>query len=206
MIAELTVADLARPGGKTLARLYDVALVVGGSVLIALSTRVAVGGPVPITGQTFAVLMVGALLGSRRGALSVLAYIAQGLAGLPVFAYGNSGLKALAGPTGGYLVGFVAAAFVVGALAERGWDRRAGTTVLAMALGNIALYACGLAWLWCLAHLLGLVTPGPGGVLAIGLYPFLLGDAVKIALAAALLPAGWRLIRHFGFEKNARMW
>ncbi len=203
MIAVLTVADLARPCEKRLARLYDAALVAAGSVLIALCTQVAVGAPVPITGQTFAVLMVGALLGSRRGALSVVAYIAQGLAGLPVFAYGNSGLKALAGPTGGYLVGFIGAAYVVGALAERGWDRRAGTTVLAMVLGNIVLYACGLLWLSCLAYLLGEPLDG---VLAVGLYPFLLGDVLKIALAAALLPTGWTLIRYFGFEKKSRMW
>jgi biotin transport system substrate-specific component len=203
MIAELTVADLARPGEKRLARLYDAALVAGGSVLIALCTQVAVGAPVPMTGQTFAVLMVGALLGSRRGALSVLAYIAQGLAGLPVFSYGNSGLKALAGPTGGYLIGFIGAAWLVGALAERGWDRRAGTTVLAMVLGNVVLYACGLLWLSCLVYLLGRPL---GDVLAIGLYPFLPGEALKVALAAAFLPAGWKLIRHFGFEKNSRMW
>ena len=203
MIAGLTVADLARPCEKRLARLYDAALVAGGSVLIALCTQVAVGAPVPFTGQTFAVLMVGALLGSRRGALSVLAYIAQGLAGLPVFSYGNSGLKVLVGPTGGYLIGFIGAAWLVGALAERGWDRRVGTTVLAMVLGNVVLYAGGLIWLSVLVHLLGKPL---GGVLAVGLYPFLLGDAVKIVLAAALLPAGWKLIRYFGFEKNSRMW
>ncbi len=202
MTGVLTVADLARPCEKRLARWYDAGLVAGGSVLIALCTQVAVGAPVPITGQTFAVLMVGALLGSRRGALSVLAYIAQGLAGLPVFAYGNSGLKALFGPTGGYLVGFVAAAYVVGTLAERGWDRRVSTTVLAMIVGNVVLYTGGLFWLSCLVYLLGKPL---GGVLAIGLYPFLLGDVAKIALAAALLPAGWKLIRHFGFENPDRM-
>lgn len=201
MTAVLTVADLGRPCEKRLARLYDVALVVGGSVLIALCTQVAIGAPVPVTGQTFAVLMVGALLGSRRGALAVLAYIVQGLAGLPVFAYGNSGLKALAGPTGGFLVGFIAAAYVVGTLAERGWDRRASTTVLAMILGNATLYAGGLAWLSVLVYLLGRPL---GGVLAVGLYPFLLGDPVKIALAAAMLPTGWKLIRHFGVEKPDR--
>jgi biotin transport system substrate-specific component len=202
MIAEPTIVDLARPYGKRLARLYDAALVLGGSILIALCTQVAIGTPVPITGQTFAVLMVGALLGSRRGALSVLTYLAQGLAGLPVFAYGNSGLKAFAGPTGGYLIGFVGAAYIVGALAERGWDRRAGTTVLAMILGNVVLYACGLAWLSCLVYLLGRPL---GGVLSVGLFPFLPGEVVKVALAAALLPSGWRLIRHFGLEEDGRI-
>ena len=198
MIAELTIADLARPAQRRLAWFYDASLVVGGSVLIALCTQVAVGAPVPVTGQTFAVLMVGALLGSKRGALAVLTYIAQGLAGLPVFSYGQWGLQALLGPTGGYLIGFIAAAYLVGALAERGWDRRVGTTVLAMVLGNLVLYAGGLVWLCCLVHLFGKPL---GNVLAIGLYPFLLGDVLKIVLAAALLPTGWKLIRYFGIEK-----
>lgn len=200
MIAELTFADLIRPSRKTWAGLYDVALVAAGSVVIALCTQVAVGFPVPVTGQTFAVLMVGALLGSRRGAASVVTYIAQGMMGLPVFAHGKAGAAVLLGPTAGYLIGFVAAAYLVGTLAERGWDRRIGTTILAMALGNVVLYAFGLLWLSCLVHLLG-QSLGGGSVFVIGLFPFLAGDLVKILLAAALLPAGWRLIRYFGFEK-----
>lgn len=202
MIGELTVADLVRPRRKDLSWLYDLTLVLGGSIVIALCTQIAIGGPVPVTGQTFAVLIVAALLGSRRGALCVLAYWAEGAAGLPVFALGKAGLVVFSGPTGGYLVGFVGAAYLVGLLAERGWDRRVGTTVLAMILGNLVIYTSGLAWLFCLIHLLGRPLGG-GGVLAIGLYPFLAGDALKIGLAAALLPAGWRLIRHFGFEKQA---
>ena len=203
MIAGLTVADLVRPAGKSRALLYDAGLVLGGSIVIALCTQVAIGYPVPVTGQTFAVLMVGMLLGSRRGALCVLTYLAQGAAGLPVFAHGKAGLVVLFGPTGGYLIGFVAAAYVVGTLAERGWDRRAGTTVLAMVLGNLVLYAGGLLWLACWAHLLG--NPLGGGVLAVGLVPFLVGDLLKILLAVALLPTGWKLIHHFGFENSAQM-
>ncbi len=199
MIAQLTVADLIRPDEKKAAWLYDGALVLGGSLLIALCTQIAVGYPVPWTGQTFAVLMVGALLGSRRGALSVLAYLMQGLAGLPVFSHGRAGLAVFFGPTGGYLVGFVLAAYVVGRLAEWGWDRRPVTTILAMMLGNVVLYGCGLAWLACLVHLLGRPL---GSVLAVGLYPFLPGEIVKIALATTLLPAGWALIRYFGFAKT----
>lgn len=200
MTAALTVADLIRPSQKTWAGAYDVALVAAGSAVIALCTQISVGFPVPITGQTFAVLMLGALLGSRRGAACVLTYIAQGVMGLPVFSHGKAGAAVLFGPTGGYLIGFIGAAFLVGALAERGWDRRIGTTVLAMVLGNIVLYAGGLLWLACLTHLFG-HSLGSGGVLAIGLYPFLAGDLVKIGLAAAFLPAGWKLIRYFGFEK-----
>jgi biotin transport system substrate-specific component len=143
--------------------------------------------PVPVTGQTLAVLLVGALLGSRRGSLAVLAYIAQGLAGLPVFAGGALGMARLLGPTGGYLVGFVAAAFLVGLLAERGWDRRVLTTAAAMMLGNLVIYAIGALWL---APFVG----GPEQALATGVLPFIPGDLVKIAAAALLLPAGWKLL------------
>jgi len=199
MIAGMTVADLVRPSEKGLARLYDASVVVGGSIVIALCAQVAVGGPVPITGQTFAVLIIAALLGSRRAVLCVLSYLAEGLAGLPVFAHGEAGLVVLLGPRGGYLVGFLATAYIVGSLAERGWDRRPATTILAMILGNLGLYVCGLTWLFCLVHVFARPLGGRG-VLAIGLYPFLAGDVVKIALAAVLLPAGWKIIRYFGLD------
>lgn len=155
----------------------------------------------PITGQTFAVLMVAALLGSRRAVLCVLTYLLEGLLGLPVFAQGGAGLAVVLGPRGGYLVGFLAVAYIVGSLAERGWDCRPATTILAMVLGNLGLYVCGLTWLFCLTYIL--VRPlGGRGVLAVGLYPFLAGDAVKIALAACLLPAGWKIIPYFGLDAN----
>ncbi len=192
MLANATVADLLRPCEKRRAGLYDVALIIGGSLLIALCAQVKVLLPfsrVPVTGQTFAVLMIGALFGARRGSLAVLAYIAEGVAGLPVFAMG-SGLAVLRGFTGGYLLGFIAAAYIVGLLAERGWDRRVRTTVLAMVLGNVVIYAFGLAWLSCL--------PAVGNVLREGLYPFIVGDLLKIALAAAVLPSGWKLLGHNG--------
>jgi biotin transport system substrate-specific component len=201
MIAGLTVADLVRPSEKRLARLYDAVLIVGGSLVIAACAQIAIGYPVPITGQTFAVLMVAALLGARRGALCILTYLAEGLLGLPVFAQGKAGLAAFLGPTGGYLVGFIFAACVVGALSDRTWDRRVLTTVAAMILGNLAIYACGLAWLLCLAHVSGKSLAG--AVLAVGLYPFLVGDLLKIALAAALLPCGWKMIQHFGLDRTA---
>jgi len=200
MIAGLTIADLVRPAEKRQARAYDAALVAGGSLVIAGSAQIAVGLPVPVTGQTFAVLMMAALLGSRRGLLCVLAYLAEGLMGLPVFSQGRAGAAMFFGPTGGFLLGFAPAAYVVGALAERGWDRRAVTTMLAMVLGSVAMYACGLAWLSCLANLLG--KPLGGGVLAVGLYPFLVGDVLKIVLATFLLPSGWKLIQYFGFENS----
>jgi biotin transporter BioY len=200
MIAAMTVADTVRPSEKGFARLYDAAVVVGGSIAVALCAQIAIGGPVPITGQTFAVLIMAALLGSRRAVLCVLTYLAEGLLGFPVFAQGGAGLAIILGPRGGYLVGFLAAAYIVGSLAERGWDRRPATTILAMVLGNVALYACGLTWLFCLVHIFAKPVGGHG-LLAVGLYPFLAGDAVKIALAAILLPAGWKIIRYFGLDK-----
>jgi biotin transport system substrate-specific component len=201
MIAGLTIADVVRPAEKKLACLYDATLVIGGSVFIALLAQVAVGYPVPITGQTFGVLIVAALLGSRRGVACVLAYLAEGAMGLPVFSQGRGGPATFFGPTGGYLVGFVLASYIVGTLAERGWDRRAVTTMLAMVLGSVGMYICALAWLSCLDNVLG--KPLPGGVLAVGLYPFLVGDILKIVLATILLPSGWKLIRHFRFDNSA---
>lgn len=183
-----TYADLIRPAGRRAALAYDMALVLGGSLLTALAAQLSIRlpfSPVPITGQTLAVLLVGALLGSRRGALSMLAYLLEGLMGLPVFAGGMSGAAYMLGPTGGYLVGFVAAAWLTGWLAERGWDRQVWSTVLAMVLGNLCLYAFGLAWL---SRFVG------ARALTLGLLPFLVGDALKVALAAAALPAGWKVL------------
>ncbi len=191
MVTNATVADLLRPCERRLAGFYDMALIVGGSLLIGLCAQVKILlplGPVPVTGQTFAVLMIGALLGSRRGCLAVLAYLAEGVAGLPVFAFGG-GAAALAGPTGGYLMGFLPAAYITGLLAERGWDRRIGKTMLAMVIGNAVIYTCGLFWLCCLM--------GVGKqVLIAGLFPFVVGDLLKIALAAILLPSGWKLLEY----------
>jgi biotin transport system substrate-specific component len=183
-----TYADVVRPTARELALTYDAALILGGSLIVALSAQLTVRlpfSPVPITGQTLAVLLVGALLGSRRGAMSLAAYWLQGTAGLPVFAGGGSGPAYALGPTGGYLVGFVAAAFVTGWLAERGWDRHLITAALAMAAGSLAIYACGVTWLSAYVG---------ERALALGLLPFLAGDMFKIALATALLPAGWKWI------------
>jgi biotin transport system substrate-specific component len=189
MLTNATIADLLRPSEKRLAGFYDVALIIGGSLLIGLCAHAKVWlpfSPVPVTGQTFAVLMIAALLGARRGCLAVLAYIMEGAAGLPVFAIG-AGPAVLVGPTGGYLFGFIPAVYITGRLAEKGWDRRIGTTVLAMVLGNLVIYSFGLFWLCCLT---GFSTM----VLTLGLYPFIVGDLVKVILAAILLPSGWKLL------------
>jgi len=197
MLTNATVADVLRPCRIWRAGFYDIALIIGGSLVIALSARVAIGWPVPVTGQTFAVLMIAALLGSRRGCFAVLAYITEGAAGLPVFAHGRAGFAVLLEPTGGYLVGFIAAACIVGLLAEKGWDRRIGTTILAMVFGNIVIYAFGLLWLCCLIFLMK-VPVGSNKVLTEGLYRFIVGDLMKIALAAILLPSGWKLLGYVG--------
>ncbi len=183
-----TVADVFRPSARASAVLYDTIVVICGSLVVGLSAQIRIYlpfSPVPITGQTFAVLMLGALLGSRRGGLAMLVYLVEGSVGLPVFAAGV-GLPVLFGPTGGYLVGFVAAAYLVGWLAERGWDRRIATTVAAMVVGEAVLYAFGVGWLALLTDTkTALVT---------GLYPFIIGDILKVAIAAAVLPGGWKLL------------
>jgi biotin transport system substrate-specific component len=168
------------------------ALVVGFSLLTALAAQVVVPlpwTPVPLTGQTFAVLLTGALLGSRMGALAMLAYLAEGAVGLPFFRSGAGGAHYLLfSPTAGYLFAFPLAAYVTGLLAERGWDRRFTTAAAAMALGSLVILACGWAWLTLFYRI-------AADAFAAGVLPFLVGDAVKIALAAAALPAGWALLR-----------
>jgi len=189
----LTYADIFRPNHRQYALVYDIVLVIVGSVLIALSAQLSINlpfSPVPITGQTFAVLFIAALFGSRRGSATVLAYLAEGAAGMPVFANGMGGAHVLVGPTGGYLIGFVLAAFLVGWLAEKGWDRRIVTTIIAMIFGNLVIYAVGVTWLGAMI--------GYNQAFTFGLRPFIPGDLVKILVATALLPAGWKLLGKSG--------
>ena len=170
--------------------LTDAVLPLGASLFIALSAQVALRipfSPVPITGQTLAVLLVGALLGSRRGALAVMAYLAEGAAGLPVFAGGGSGSIWLLGPTGGYLLGFVVAAWTVGWLCEHLWDRSVVGTLVIMLAGSATIYMFGLLWL---ARFVG-----ADRALALGLLPFFPGDSIKIALAVLSLSVRLRLRR-----------
>jgi biotin transport system substrate-specific component len=176
----------AAPARRT-AWLREAALVLGGSLLLAASARIWLPlGPVPATAQTLAVLLLAGAMGGRRAAAATLAYVAQGLAGLPVFAGGGAGPVHLLGPTGGYLVGFVAAALVTGELLESGWSSRPGTRVAAMAVGSAVTYAFGAAWLSAFV--------GAKAALALGVAPFLVGDAVKVVLAAMLAPAGAKLL------------
>lgn len=169
--------------------LLDALLVLAGSLLVALSAQLTFYlpfTPIPVTGQTFAVLLVGAALGSRRGALAMAAYLAQGAAGLPVFSGGGCCLPWLLGPTAGYLWSYPLVAWVVGSLAERGWDRRPALAAAAMLIGNALIYVIALPWLT------GFV--GAANVLEAGLLPFIPGDLLKVILAALLLPAAWALV------------
>lgn len=187
----MSVADRATLG--TAVRVASVLLVV---LCTAAAARVSVPlplTPVPFTLQPMFVLVSGAALGSRLGMTSQLLYLMAGMAGLPVFAASGilpMGLVRLLGPTGGYLMAYPFAAFLTGALAERGFDRRYWTSLLAMGAGLVVIFAGGLAWL-------GFVTPGPADVdrvLSLGLYPFIVLDLVKLAAAAAVLPGLWRLV------------
>lgn len=192
--------DSASPTATRLVR--AVVLAVLGSLFVAASAQVQVPlWPVPVTGQTFGVLVVGLVLGWRLGGAALLLYIAEGSAGLPVFAKFAAGPAVMAGPTGGYIVGFVLAAAIVGYFAQRGWDRNVWLTGLAMLVGNIAIYVLGLAWLTNFYAGVGaqyVASAGAetavGAAIAKGLMPFLVGDAIKLALAAALMPVAWRLL------------
>jgi biotin transport system substrate-specific component len=185
--ADTLVGAVAAP----LNALKSVALVVAFSLLTAAAAQVVVPlpfTPVPLTGQTFAVLLTGALLGPRLGALAMLAYLLEGAAGLPFFRGGAGGVTHFAGATAGYLLAFPAAAYVTGYLSERGWDRRFVTAAAAMALGSLVILACGWAWL-------ALMFKGGTEAFRLGVAPFLPGDVLKVALAAAVLPSGWALLR-----------
>jgi len=191
----LTLADVALPRAGVLANSL---LVVAASLLTALAAQLTIPvpwSPVPITGQTFAVLLTGAVLGTRRGLLAQALYLAEGALGLPVFAAGGAGAATFAGPTAGYLFAFPLAAALTGALAERGWDRHFGTMVVAMLVGNTVVFALGLA-------VLARFLPADR-LLAAGLYPFIPGDLVKATLAALAFPAAWRWTRSRGSAPGA---
>ncbi|WP_309030217.1 biotin transporter BioY [Streptomyces alfalfae] len=169
-------------------RVKDAALVLGGAALTGIAAQIAVpvpGSPVPVTGQTFAALLVGTALGARRGFLSLALYALVGMAGMPWFAEAGSGVAA---PSLGYVLGMLLAATVVGALARRGGDRSALRTAGTMVLGSAIIYAVGVPYL---AAATGMSLPQ---AVAAGLTPFLIGDALKAALAMGALPTAWKLL------------
>ena len=198
----ITIGDFLVPirvGERLSSRTRHLVLVVAGALFIALTANYSIpvpGSPVPVTGQTFSVLLVGGALGFRRGLLATLLYIVLGFF-LPVYADHRSGVAVIAGiqngqvvlgATGGYLIGFVLAAAIVGRLAELGWDRRLVGAVAAMAIGNVVIYVVGLPWLMAAAH-----VPF-AKALELGFTPFVIGDLLKLALAAGLFPFAWWVV------------
>ena len=190
----LTIGDFLVPirvGERMGSRVRHVALIAVGAALIYLCARISIpvpGSAVPITGQTFGVLLVGGALGFRRGLASIGLYVLIGLIGLPFFAENQGGVAVILGARGGYIVGFLLAGSIVGRLAELGWDRNIVGALGAMAIGNVVIYLIGVPWYMAVANL-DLATG-----IAKGLTPFLLGDAIKLILAAAAFPVAWWVV------------
>jgi biotin transport system substrate-specific component len=198
----ITIGDFLVPiqvGERLSARFRHLVLIVAGALFIALTANYAVpvpGSPVPVSGQTFSVLLVGGALGFRRGILATLLYVALGFF-LPVYSQHASGIATIAtmksgalvlGATGGYIVGFVLAAAIVGRLAELGWDRNLAGAIAAMAIGNVVIYLIGVPWLMNAA---GFDLPT---AIDKGVVPFLVGDGIKLLLAGALFPFAWWVV------------
>ena len=190
------LADLiVQPTTRVRAIVRDVLLVVGFALLTAAAAQIEIQlgfTPVPLTGQTFAVLLSGTVLGMRRGALSQLVYWMAGLTGLPFYSGGAGGWKSGTGATLGYLVGFIVAAGAIGYLAEKKQDRNFATSLPAMLLGSTLIYSCGAAWLTTYLNI-GFAT-GETNAIALGVAPFLVGDVIKALLAAACTTGVWAAI------------
>jgi len=184
---------------RAAAWLRETVLILAGVLLLAGLAQVEIVlpfTPVPITGQTLGVLLIGAAYGARRGAATMAAYIAVGALGLPFFSGGGSGLRILTGATAGYLAGFVVAAYVIGRLCEGGLERSFRTSLIPFILGTLIIYAFGVAWL---SHIVG----GPAQAVTLGVVPFLVGDGIKLVTAGLVLPAAWRLLEPRGPETTA---
>ena len=185
-LAEAMLDSLMTPSAATSA-VTKAALVVFGSLLLAVSAQFKIPlYPVPVTGQTLVVLLIGMTYGPRLGGITVAAYLFEGALGLPVFAGGAAGAAVLMGTTGGYLFGFLLAGVSMGYLAERGMGRTVVSTIAAMVIGNFVIYLCGALWL---ANFIGF-----GQAIAAGVLPFLYGDALKLVVAAGLMPLAWRAV------------
>lgn len=185
--------DTLRPSGKSFALVFDFLSIIGGSLFIALLSQISIHlgfTPVPVTLQSLAVLLIGALLGSKRGALAVASYIFEGLIGFPVFAGGCYGYAQVIGPTGGYLFGFIIAAWIVGSLLEKGWKENFGRTLVALLIGNSVIYMSGVI-------VLSVYVGGFKNALLLGVLPFILGDILKTFIATSLIPCGWKFVRYF---------
>lgn len=167
-------------------------------ILLAVSANITIPlWPVPITMQTFGIFLIAFFFGSRKGALTIMLYITTGLLGLGVFAGHKSGVTAVLGPTGGYILGFLIAVYAIGLMIEQGYGRTKSSVLLCMIIGNLIIYAFGLVGLWVFFGNVGLLK-----ILTMGLFPFLIGDAIKIAAAIALFPFMWNAGQKFYLSKN----
>jgi biotin transport system substrate-specific component len=188
----LTLADFLVPipvGERLNARVRHILLIAAGAAFIYLTARFSIPrDPIPWTGQTFGILVVGGALGARRGFTAVTLYVLLGLIGLPFFAEGKGGSAVILGQSGGYIIGFVVAGTIVGRLAELGWDRRISGAVAMMLVGTIVIYAIGLPWLSYVRHL------SVADTISGGLAPFIVWDTVKLLVAAGIFPVAWWLI------------
>ncbi len=181
--------DLIRPRRKQATLAFDLLCVLGGSLFLALMAQVAIPlwfTPVPLTLHTFAILLMGALLGSKRGTLAVILYLAEGALGLPVFAGGAFGWARLLGPTGGYLLSFILATYLIGYLLERGWRTSYLRTLFALMIGEAIILLLGTLWLS--------MSVGMDKAFMLGFVPFIPGEMVKILATALLIPTGWKFI------------
>jgi biotin transport system substrate-specific component len=196
-----TLADHigSKPTASSTSLLKDGILIVGASLLMILAARASIYlpfTPVPITLQTLVVMLAGATLGSRRGALAMLLYLAEGATGLPVFAGGGGILYLLFAPTAGYLWSYPLAAFAVGYLCEHNLDRSILTSILAMLPGTCIIYVLGVSWLAIVAHL------SLWQAFSAGMLPFIPGDLIKVVIAAILMPVAWQIIRRLKPESQ----
>jgi len=183
--------------------LMDIVFIVSGALLTGLLAQVSIPTwPVPITGQTLAVLLVGSALGAARGAISMVLYAVLGIVGLPVFSDWSHGIGVIGGFTGGYIVGFIASAALIGWIAQREWDHRIWRALISAVAGTLVTFAIGLVWLWATLGLAGYPND-LNSVLVGGLYPFIIGGIVKAVIAAIVIGGSWRIIERRDARKAA---
>ena len=194
---------IARPSSRARAFALDAGLVITGATIVALLAQVEIPlWPVPITGQTLGVIVVGAALGAWRGAAALTTYMLVGLAGLPVFAGFTGTLAAVGKPSFGFVIGFIFSAFVAGWFAERAWDRRPGLAFLGFAAASVVPFLFGIPYMAFILNVVMGLDYSFGELLAVGLLPFILGGLIKAALAAAIIPGAWALVRKADQSKN----
>lgn len=198
------LADLiARPQGRARSRATDAALVIAGAALVALLAQVEIPlQPVPITGQTLGVILVGAALGARRGAAALTTYMLAGLAGLPVFAGFTGTLAALAKPSFGFIIGFIAAAFVAGWIAERAWDRKPLLAFAGFIAASVIPFLFGVPYMAFILNAIGGLGLTLEQIMAAGVFPFIVGGVIKAAVAAIVIPGAWATVRTIDSSKK----